>query len=146
MIGDGFQVIRLAGDKQTMLVEINADHWKGWIQFRLQTPLTQPGALTLYRSGVEADHLTIAKHFTSEKRVEEFVAGKGIVTRWVAVSRNNHYLDATALAAVAASAVGERGEVAAIQPPPAPAAPPASPAPPRKAPAWMPDRPSGWTR
>jgi phage terminase large subunit GpA-like protein len=113
LVGDGFQVIRLNADK-TMLVEINSDHWKSWVHLRLMTPPNQPGALTLFRSGLEADHLTIAKHFTSEKKVEEFVAGKGVVTRWVAVNRNNHYLDATSLAAVAASAVGERGEVAAI--------------------------------
>jgi hypothetical protein len=34
--------------------------------------------------------------------------GKGIVRKWVVVNKNNHYLDATALACVAAGCLGVR--------------------------------------
>jgi len=54
------------------------------------------------------EHLSFAKHLTAEKRVEEFIAGRGTVIRWEAMNRNNHYLDALSLACVAGHGVGER--------------------------------------
>ena len=127
LVGEGFQVIRLPSEfggtgKRTLLVEVNADHWKSRIHMQLQTPVTHPGALLLFRAGAEAEHLSLAKHFVSEKKVEEFVAGRGVVTRWVAVTRNNHWLDATALAEVAYAATGEPTK----QDAPPPADPPAA--------------------
>jgi phage terminase large subunit GpA-like protein len=89
------------------LVEINADHWKSFVHARLQTPVGQVGGLTLFH-GTAQEHLTFAKHLTAEKRVEEFVAGKGLVSRWEAVNRNNHFLDALALACVAGYGIGMR--------------------------------------
>ena len=41
------------------------------------------------------EHLTITKHLTAEKVVQEFVPGKGVVDCWVNESRRpNHYFDA----------------------------------------------------
>jgi hypothetical protein len=89
-----------------LLVEINADWWKSYVHSRLQTPAGQPGSLTLFHAS-PTEHLSFAKHLTAERRVEEFVAGKGLVTRWEAVNRNNHYLDALALACVAGHGIGQ---------------------------------------
>lgn len=90
-----------------VLVEINADHWKTQVHARIQTPTGQPGGLTLFH-GTPTEHLSFAKHLTAEKRVEEFIAGRGLVTRWEAINRNNHFLDALALAMVAGHGVGEK--------------------------------------
>jgi phage terminase large subunit GpA-like protein len=97
------------------LVEINSDCWKSFVHARVQTPVGQPGGLTLYHAP-PTEHLSFAKHLTAEKRVEEFVAGRGLVTTWRAVSRNNHFLDACAMACVAGHGVGERVVVAAMPP------------------------------
>lgn len=107
MIGDEYQVIQLPG-KPRPLVEINVDHWKGWLHGRLTTPISQPGAMTVFKSDVATEHLALAKHLTSETKSEEFVPGKGTVTKWVAKSRANHFLDAGTYACVAGHSVGER--------------------------------------
>jgi hypothetical protein len=59
------------------------------------------------------EHMGFAKHLTAERKTEEFVAGKGLVTKWEAVNRNNHWLDATCMACVGGWWAGERliGEV-----------------------------------
>jgi phage terminase large subunit GpA-like protein len=135
--GDSYQIIQLP-DKPMPLVEINVDMAKTWLHGRLQTPVGQPGALTLFRPGpangppLFMDHLSVAKHLTSEKKVEEFVAGTGLVTRWHAVSGNNHYFDAGVYACVAGHMLGQH-LVTEPQPQPletaapSPATPPAQP-------------------
>jgi len=40
------------------------------------------------------EHLSLAKHLTAEQKTEEFVAGKGVVTRWERIRRANHWFDA----------------------------------------------------
>jgi hypothetical protein len=62
------------------LVEINTDWWKSQVHSRLQTPIGQPGALTLFHAS-PTEHLSFAKHLTAERQVQEFVAGRGLVTR-----------------------------------------------------------------
>jgi len=54
------------------------------------------------------EHLSLAKHLTAETRTEEFVAGKGGVTRWERLKRNNHWFDALYNACCAAHACGVR--------------------------------------
>jgi phage terminase large subunit GpA-like protein len=95
------------------LVEINADAWKTNVHARLQTPVGQPGGLTLFKTRA-VEHLSFAKHLTSEQKVEEFVAGRGLVSKWKALSRNNHYLDALALAFVAGHGLGA-SEIAGVK-------------------------------
>jgi phage terminase large subunit GpA-like protein len=107
LIGDEYQAVQLPG-KPKPLIEINVDHWKGWTHARLQTPMGQPGSMTVFASATPNEHIGLAKHFTAEKRVDEFVPGKGTVTRWVATNRNNHWLDAVTYACVAGHAAGER--------------------------------------
>jgi hypothetical protein len=95
--------------------------------------------LSLFAGGGQ-EHLGFAKHLTAEKRVEEFVAGRGLVSRWEAVNRNNHYLDALALACVAGHGIGQQVLSAAA------ALPTAAPQPPRRPerPDWMPESPTNW--
>ncbi len=100
------------------VLPVNADLWKSYVHARLQTPAGQPGGLTLFHA-TPMEHLSFSKHLTAEKKVEEFVAGKGLVTRWEAMSRNNHYLDALSLACVAGHGTGVR----LVQMPVAPAPP-----------------------
>jgi len=105
-VGEGYHVANVPGWR-VPLVEVQADHWKTWLHQRLQTPMNQPGGLTLHQAE-KMDHLTFAKHLTAERKTEEFQAGKGLVTRWEILNRNNHYLDSTCLACVAGHAAGAR--------------------------------------
>ncbi|TWT51934.1 hypothetical protein KOR42_32160 [Thalassoglobus neptunius] len=45
---------------------------------------------------------------TAERQTEEFVNGKGVVTRWERTRRNNHWLDALYNACAAGHYVGAR--------------------------------------
>lgn len=118
MINPGYEaVIQPLGHK---LVEVNADVWKTFVHDRLQTPVGQPGGLTLFK-GEANDHLGYAHQLLAEKKVEDFIAGRGVVTRWERMQRKNHFFDATAMACVAGHGVGIRlaGTVAVPPPPPA---------------------------
>lgn len=137
----GFEVRRQPAGHS--LVEINADHWKSVVHARLQTPSGQPGGLTLF-AGTANEHLTLAKHLTAEKKVEEFVAGRGLVTRWQAINRNNHYLDAVSMACAGGYGIGQRLDAVVVAAPQQPPTPP--PVAGRERPEWMPDKPTGWTR
>jgi hypothetical protein len=91
-IGEGFYINLLASPHQ-FLAEVDANHWKTWVQQRLVTPTDQPGAMTLC-AALPSDHLSFAKHLTAETTAEEYVAGKGVVTKWERVRKNNHWFDA----------------------------------------------------
>jgi len=83
------------------VVECNVDYWKSWVHDRLNTPAGEAEAITLYE-GLPAEHLTFAKHLTSERRVQEFSREKGgVVMRWERLRANNHYFDAVVYAAAA---------------------------------------------
>ena len=100
-------------------VDVNADHWKTFLQERLSVPLASPptpGTLTLF-SAVPKDHTTIAKHFTAEKQVEEYVVGKGVVRKWVRERKANHYFDAAYVACAAGHFCGVRLLQEATPPP-----------------------------
>lgn len=67
----------------------------------------EPGAMTLFQAPVH-EHLSLAKHLTAEKKTEEFIAGKGVVTKWERIRRNNHWFDALYNACVAGHHAGVR--------------------------------------
>jgi phage terminase large subunit GpA-like protein len=102
------------------VIEVNADYWKTWVHERLITPMDQPGALSLYYSADDKEHLSLAKHWTSERQIEEFIAGEGIVRRWECVHRANHWFDCSMLAAAAGHLCGVR----LVRPPSPPPRPP----------------------
>ena len=118
LIGEGYHLSRLQGSHDE-LFEVNADHWKTWVHQRLTTPVGQPGALTLFQAEPHS-HLSLAKHLTAERQTTEFIAGKGVVTQWERVRRNNHWLDALYNACAAGHVVGVRlyGEDPVEVPPP----------------------------
>lgn len=91
-IGEAYHANWLPAE-QVLLVEIDSDHWKSWVHQRLVTPLDQDGAMTLFHATPQ-EHLSLAKHLTAETKTEEFIAGKGVVTRWERLRRQNHWLDA----------------------------------------------------
>lgn len=99
---EGIEEVRLATGG--ILFELDANHWKTWLHARLQTPIGQPGAMTIH----QGDHFKFGKHLTAERKTEEYVGGKGLVSKWELTRRDNHWLDSTALACAAGVALGER--------------------------------------
>lgn len=71
------------------------------------SPVGQPGALSLFQAPPK-EHLSFGEHLTAEMKTEEFVAGKGLVTRWERTRRNNHWLDALYNACAAGHLAGVR--------------------------------------
>ncbi|OAI57944.1 hypothetical protein AYO47_00180 [Planctomyces sp. SCGC AG-212-M04] len=105
-IGNDYHVARVTEDGITVdLVEIDADAWKSRVHSRLECDPEKPGAILLFEAPAR-EHLSYAKHLTAEKKVEEFIAGKGLQTRWVKARKDNHWLDTESLANVAADYCG----------------------------------------
>ena len=105
-IGEGYHIAHLRASRMH-LVEVDADHWRTFVHQRLTTPIGQPGALTLFQAPSHV-HLSLAKRLTAERQTEEFVVGKGVVTRWERIRRSNHWLDALYNACAAGQLVGVR--------------------------------------
>ncbi len=116
-IGEGFHINWLP-TARLFLCEVDADHWKTWVHQRLSTPVGNTGAMTLFQ-GTPQDHLALAKHLTAEVKTEEFIAGKGVVTKWERRRRQNHWLDAL----YNACAVGHYCGVRLVEEAPRPAPP-----------------------
>jgi phage terminase large subunit GpA-like protein len=119
-IGQDYHIVRVP-DQGSYLVEIDADAWKGEVHDRLATSMDQAGAMTLYHA-LPREHMSLAKHLTAEKAVEEFIQGRGMVRRWERIRRNNHWFDAAYAATCAAHFCGVRLIAVPKAPPPAPAA------------------------
>ena len=95
------------------LYNVNSEHWKKWAQQRFLTqpygPNNErnPGSLLLFSDeGDKKRHLSFSHHITSEEERSIPVAGKAFKKIWFVKNRNNHWLDATALACAAGGAVG----------------------------------------
>lgn len=117
-------------DDRVWLYNVNTEWWKRWTHQRF---LTQPfdeggnrtdGSLVLFKSDDKKRHLSFAHHITAEEEQLRPVAGKEMKRVWFVKNRNNHWLDATALACAAAGCVGVRlvpdvpAEVGAAKPKP----------------------------
>ena len=105
-LGEGFHISRLK-DERLHIVDVDADHWKTWTRARFSTPLDESGSMSLYQA-MPREHMSFAKHNTAEKKIEEFIAGKGMVTRWDHGRVNNHWGDSTYLACAAGHLAGFR--------------------------------------
>lgn len=97
------------------LYNVNTEHWKYWVQERFLTQTFDEnqqfndGSLSLFSvPGKQKEHLSFSQHVVSERKVDMFVEGKGWTTKWYVEKRNNHWLDALALAACSAGILGIR--------------------------------------
>lgn len=99
------------------LVHMDADHWKAWEHDRWMADPNQPGGFLMWgdssgnherMSQDEKTHHSYARHICAEIEVEE-PDKNGVMKRyWKAKSDNNHWLDASYRADVAASMAGVR--------------------------------------
>ena len=109
------------------LYNLHTDFWKRFTHERFLTPTfdennnIRRGSLSLFYPEHAKRHLSYAKHITAEMLCEEFKEGKGTKVYWRQINRNNHWLDATYMAAAAASLFGidVLDSAATIQPVPA---------------------------
>lgn len=100
------------------LIRLDTDHWKSWVHERLRWPSDQAGAWHLHN---EVDE-NYCRQLVSEVRVLG-INGK---PQWVVRSRDNHFLDAEAMAAAAGFQLNVqhlRGGGVSPRPPSAPAQP-----------------------
>lgn len=114
-IGDGyhFELDRVTG---LNVVHIDADYWKGFFHDRLLAPLSKPdapnallpGCCTLPKTPDRREHEAIARHWSAERRVREYVPGKGELVRFERLRRTNHFLDGSAGASAAGHFCGVR--------------------------------------
>ncbi len=126
LVGDHYHV-KWMTKHRTLVIEVDADHWKSFLHQRLATPQGQPGSMEFYYSTDRNEHTRLSKQLTAEKAVEEFVPGRGTIVKWVPERRANHYLDNGYNNCVAGHLLGIRLTDAERTPPkrpPRPAAPP----------------------
>jgi hypothetical protein len=97
------------------LYNVNTEHWKQWVHERFATKTFDDdqrwndGTLSLYAAPDDRKrHNSISHHIVAEERRDQFVPDKGLVRKWIVKNRNNHYLDAVALACAAAGCLGVR--------------------------------------
>ena len=97
------------------LYNVNSDYYKQFVHERFLTRTfnadqqLQPGSLSLFAApGDRKKHVAFSHHMVSEERRDEFIRGKGNRRTWYKISKNNHWLDAMALAACAACCTGVR--------------------------------------
>lgn len=111
--GDGWFMSRKGN---IWLVCSDADRWKAWEHDRWMTSPDKAGCLFVWGiphedpSRVSSDqkgHIGYAHHITNEREVEEPIRGQ-LVRKWKLKSDNNHYLDASCYANVAANMRGVR--------------------------------------
>jgi phage terminase large subunit GpA-like protein len=133
-LGEGYHINWLPSD-QVHLFEIDADHWKTWTHQRLCTPIHNAGAITYFEASPQ-DHMALARHLTAEVKTEEFVAGKGILTKWERKRKQNHWFDALYNACAAGHYCGVR-IVQEVRKEPRPARKPSTPNPTHRRQPWI---------
>ncbi|WP_315768229.1 terminase gpA endonuclease subunit [Bradyrhizobium sp. SZCCHNR2012] len=106
------------------LMRLDPDHWKSFVHEKLVWPVEQPGAWYL--------HNDVDENYCRQLIAEVRVTTEDNKHQWIVRSRENHYLDAEAMAAAAGFQLNVqhlRGRGSRTPPPaPAPAAQPVEPA------------------
>jgi len=98
-LGPGWRVGTIGGQPD---INFDADHWKSYVSGRLATAIGDPGSMTFH----EGQHEMLIEHLTAERPVTVQARGR-TVDQWVlSAGRDNHLLDCTTMAAVAASVAG----------------------------------------
>jgi hypothetical protein len=96
------------------LYNLNSEYWKQQVHQRFVTSTRNEagqlndGSLSVWSTTDRKEHLSFAHHIVAEERREVFKEGKGLVKSWVKTNKNNHWLDATALALCAGGCLGLR--------------------------------------
>jgi hypothetical protein len=94
------------------LYDLDTDYWKRWVHERFLTPtfdennMLRTGSLSLYMNQEGQSHSIYAQHITAEEYVSEFKDGKGEKQYWNKKNSDNHWLDATYMAAAASEVCG----------------------------------------
>ena len=89
------------------LINHDADHWKNAVHAGFLAGENVAGSISLF--GREPGHHKIfGQHINAETWTREFIPGKGFRERFRLTSHANHFLDAAALAMLAASIKGFR--------------------------------------
>lgn len=100
--------------ERVWLYHVNTEHWKQQVheRFAVQTFDDQArfvdGSLSLYASDDQKKHLSFSHHIVAEERRDTFVEGRGVIRKWIQNNKNNHWLDAMALALAASAVFGHR--------------------------------------
>lgn len=102
-IGDGWHLSKVPKHR-AYEITLNADQYKERIHEHLALEKTLPGSLDFF-TATQRDLQQVARHLTNEKKVIEFEAGKGRVTKWLRIGQQ-HHLDAAAYARAAGSRLG----------------------------------------
>lgn len=103
--GDGWAVSVQPGGLR--LVEVHSDQWKAAVHEGYGAAHGAPGSLTVFRAAVQDPQIRIyARQIAAEVREPDESPNKESGFRWVVISRQNHYLDATAYARCAAAMLG----------------------------------------
>lgn len=107
-VGDHYHLEKIRRDTGLIyVVHFSADHWKMFFHRRLATPVGRDGAMTLFNAR-DYEHLTVARHYTAERQIEEYDPRRGYFIKWESVRKANHYLDAGSIATIAAHWAGVR--------------------------------------
>ncbi len=98
---------------QVWLYNVNTEYWKTWVHQRFlirshsESGSRNAGSLALYNpAGDQKRHLSFAHHIVAEELQLIPVGVNATKEKMVLKSKNNHWLDATALACAAAGCVG----------------------------------------
>jgi hypothetical protein len=114
-IGDNWFAARQENAPDIWLHGFDADFWKRFVHQRFLTPTFdddgqyRAGTLSLWRSKQTHRHAKFARQIEAEVWVSDFEEGRaGIKEYWERRHRDNHYLDACAMACVGGSMAGVR--------------------------------------
>jgi hypothetical protein len=97
--------------EQLWLYHLDSSYWKQFVHERFLTPtfdennMLRKGSLSLF-DVPGREHNSYSHHIVAEQLVAEFKEGKGTKTYWDVRNDNNHWLDATYMAAAGAEAMG----------------------------------------
>jgi len=92
LVGDKFDLRKTDGNRK--IVWHDVDYGKLIVRNGLETPTGQPGCITLFEERDAHEHDRFKNHMVAEQLLPD----KNGVLKWQRLSRNNHWLDAMALA------------------------------------------------
>ncbi len=108
MVGLRWHSVKDKKSKHTS-IHFDVDFWKSWIHARLSMDRDEEGAMMLFKSHGDRPgkkggaHHTFAHHLVAEKEREVLTLLRGMQRIWHTFSKNNHFLDATAIACMLGS-------------------------------------------